>query len=219
MSKILCVSAAILIGLASLPLNAQERTILNLRRGEDAVLWQARSCVGEVGWNSPDDACSAMTWIHAKRAKRTGVTLSTMIRTYSAAVREPGRRMARRAMPSPVSGDTILASVATASTPRRRTYDASARRRWVRDLSLSGPAPEGWPEHMRRAWPRYQSRFREIHSLVDRVIGGLIEDPCPNAQFYGGPMDSAPRRHEPDPSCTFEGTAQLFYRQEESGID
>ena len=221
MSKILCVFAMVLIGTFAIPLDAQQRTILDLPRGEDAVLWQTRSCVGEVGWRAPDETCAAMAWIHAKRAKRVGVSLTTMIRAYSVAVRRP------RSRPRPTSTsrpETVIlgnvlpaAQAAPASHPvrPRSSYDASTRRRWVQELTLTGSAPDSWPVHLRRAWPRYQARLREIHGVVERVVAGQVEDPCPDALHYGGPMDSTPRRHEPDPACSFSDTAQVFYRQEQ----
>lgn len=210
MLKTSCTFAVMLMVAATLPSVAQERTILNLRRGDDAVLWQARSCIGEVGWSAPDAACVAMTWIHAKRAKLTGVSLSTMVRAYSAAVRAPRARVpVRHVAPQ---GGVVLASTATGSfaAPPSRT---ARRRQWLSELSRTGEAPSAWPNHLRRAWPRYRTRFREVYDLVERVVAGEIEDPCPNATFYGGPMDSPPAGHEPDPECAFEGTAQLFYRR------
>src|SRR5690606_19527241 len=134
MFKTSCTFAVMLMVAATLPSVAQERTILDLRRGDDAVLWQARSCIGEVGWNAPDDACVAMTWIHAKRAKLTGVALSTMIRAYSAAVRAtpPSRRVPTH-VPAP-QGGVILASTAVGApaAPPSRTV---RRRQWLSELS------------------------------------------------------------------------------------
>lgn len=210
MSKILNLFAAMCF-LASGVLVAQPRTILDLRLGDDAALWQARSCVGEVGWNAPDEACVAMTWIHAKRARLTGVSLSTMVRAYSAAVRQSVPR--RRSTPV-VSAVPLAADDARGALRSSRTQN---RRRWVQGLTLTGAAPAAWPEGLRRSWPRYQRRFREIHWLVERVLSGRVEDPCPNSTFYGGPMDSPPRGHEEDPECSFDGTAQLFYRPSYEG--
>jgi hypothetical protein len=209
MSRILSLFAALCL-VASSASMAQRPTILGLRLGENASLWQARSCVGEVGWNAPDDACVAMTWIHAKRARLTGVSLSTMVRAYSVAVREP--RVVRRA-PVVTQGTRISAEVARSRSGVTRT---DRRRQWVQGLNVSGAAPRGWPEGLRGAWPRYQSRFREIHELVNRVLSGDVPDPCPNATFYGGPMDSAPSGHGLDGECSFDGTAQLFYKRSQS---
>lgn len=211
MFKTSCAFAVMLMVAATLPSVAQERTILDLRRGNDAVLWQARSCIGEVGWNAPDDACVAMTWIHAKRAKLTGVALSTMIRAYSAAVRATPSARRVPAHASAPQGSIILASAAVGApaTPSR----TARRRQWLSELSRTGEAPSAWPSHLRRAWPRYRTRFREVYDLVERVVAGEIEDPCPNATFYGGPMDSPPTGHVPDEECVFSGTAQIFYRR------
>lgn len=54
----------------------------------DVVLWQARSCVGEAGWDDYE-ACRAMTHVHRKRAAEHGVSVEWMVRRYSAAVRQP----------------------------------------------------------------------------------------------------------------------------------
>lgn len=204
MSRILSLFAVICLAVSSASV-AQRPTILGLRLGEDAALWQARSCVGEVGWNAPDEACVAMAWIHAKRAKLTGVSLTTMVRAYSVAVREP--RIVHRA--SAAQGSRIDASVARSTTRSR----VDRRRQWVQGLSVTGAAPRGWPEGLRGAWPRYQARFREIYELVNQVLSGDTPDPCPNATFYGGPMDSPPSGHEVDDDCSFDGTAQVFYRR------
>ena len=164
--------------------------------------------MGEVGWDA-DDACVAMTWIHAKRAKRVGVTLSTMVRAYSTAVRAP--RGAPAALVSPTLATTISARSA-AGRGERAPVSMASRRAWIQGLSLRGGAPATWPTHMRGAWPRYQRRFAEIYELVQRTVAGQVEDPCPGATFYGGPMDSVPRGHEQDESCVFEESRQLFYR-------
>lgn len=76
---------------AVLPSSANAPTLLDLPLGDRAAVWNARVCVGEVGWRAPLEACSAMVWVHAKRAKATGVTLATMARRYSRAVRRPPR--------------------------------------------------------------------------------------------------------------------------------
>jgi hypothetical protein len=55
------------------------------------IVWQARSCVGEIGWNDLD-TCTAMTLVHQRRARRLGWPLVRMIRTYSRPVRPTARR-------------------------------------------------------------------------------------------------------------------------------
>lgn len=83
---------------------------------ESAVVWQARSCVGEAGWRDYE-ACRAMTWVHMKRAREHSLPVERMVRLYSRAVRDPS-------LPNP--------------PPRSR--------RWVLGLTTSGPAPIGWPQ-------------------------------------------------------------------------
>ena len=55
------------------------------------VLWQARSCVGESGWDD-HETCIAMAWVHYKRARILNHRFETMVRTYSFAVREGYQR-------------------------------------------------------------------------------------------------------------------------------
>lgn len=84
--------AACLALVAVLPTTAQRpRTEYATR---DAVLWNARAAVGELGWRAPDDAYAAIVEVHIRRASLTGTTPSYMARTYSAAVRRPPRRRA-----------------------------------------------------------------------------------------------------------------------------
>jgi hypothetical protein len=58
--------------------------------GRDGVLWQTRSCIGEIGFVDVD-ACVAMTYVHMRRAASGGVSLSWMARHYSRAIRVPRR--------------------------------------------------------------------------------------------------------------------------------
>ena len=50
------------------------------------VLWQARSCIGEVGFRNPEE-CIAMAWVHKKRAVSRGISMLSMTRAYSVPVR------------------------------------------------------------------------------------------------------------------------------------
>lgn len=80
--------------LASFSVSADDPVPLGVRLGDRADLWNARACIGEVGWRAPLEACSAMVWVHVKRAEVRGHTLTTMTRAYSMAVRRPPRRRA-----------------------------------------------------------------------------------------------------------------------------
>jgi hypothetical protein len=73
---------------------ADSGSLAGARLGADAALWNARVCVGEVGWRAPLEACSAMVWVHVKRAAGSRVTVATLARRYSRAVRRPPRRRA-----------------------------------------------------------------------------------------------------------------------------
>lgn len=87
---------------------ADTPTLGGARLGTDAALWNARVCVGEVGWRAPLEACSAMVWVHAKRAAKSRATLASFARLYSRAVRRPQARRAwvpqlRATGPAPVT--------------------------------------------------------------------------------------------------------------------
>lgn len=176
---------------------------------DEAVLWQARSCVGEDHHDLR--VCAVMAHVHRKRAELRGVSLLTMIRLYSAPVRDV---RLRRARPRPTSGDVVSAEAAA----ERGRMDALAtrRRRWVRLLAPTGPEPEGWPERL--SWRRQQARFAPVYRHVERVFRGEIEDPCPEVLHYGGPEHvdpgGAPRGFELDPTCLPDhDTDQRFYRR------
>lgn len=87
---------------------ADAPTFGGARLGVDAALWNARVCVGEIGWRAPLEACSAMVWVHAKRAAGSRATVATLARRYSRAVRRPPWRRAwvaqlRATGPAPVT--------------------------------------------------------------------------------------------------------------------
>lgn len=60
----------------------------------------------------------------------------------------------------------------------------TARARWVRSL------PWGELEG------RYGKRWKRVRALVDAWGAGKIEDPCPNAEHWGGAMDRPGKRWE-----------------------
>jgi hypothetical protein len=64
------------------------------RHGADAVTWNVRAAIGELGWAAPDDAYAAIVEVHIRRAEMTGATTALMARRYSAAVRRPPRHRA-----------------------------------------------------------------------------------------------------------------------------
>jgi hypothetical protein len=84
---------------------------------DEAVLWQARSCVGEVGWNDLQ-SCTAMAYVHMHRARRLGLPLVHMIRAYSSPVNPDVRQRSRRWV-------------------SHLNYDASEPRHWPEEASWS----------------------------------------------------------------------------------
>lgn len=80
-----------------LPPPAPESTILESpvpenEWTEEAKLWLARSLIGEVGWDRPEEQAS-VAWVYANRAKKLeSYTFLKMVRRYSAAVRKSGQR-------------------------------------------------------------------------------------------------------------------------------
>jgi hypothetical protein len=92
MQRLAILLAACFALAATTPTHATEPP--EVRLGDRADLWNARACVGEVGWRAPLEACAAMVWIHVKRAGLTGRTVTAMTRAYSKAVRRPPRHRA-----------------------------------------------------------------------------------------------------------------------------
>ena len=146
--------AAVLVGIAFAPLtHAEERSILaRLHVHSDAALWQARSCVGEVGWTDLD-ACDAMTWVHIKRASARGFALRTMIREYSAPVRRAHRR--------PPLRPWVVELEPTGPAPRSWTRSSwpraqAAFRRVLERVEkvLAGEVPDPCPDVMHHGGPR-----------------------------------------------------------------
>jgi len=63
-----------------------EKPIANDQWNDTVKVWAARSCIGEAGFNRPDE-CTAILWVLAKRAKQTGIPFLTMIKNYSRPVK------------------------------------------------------------------------------------------------------------------------------------
>ncbi len=178
----------------------------------DVALWQTRSCVGETMWAK--DECTAMIYVHRKRAQARGWSMLRMIRTYSSPVRFDRPRSVQSIRRS---GEPVLASVAAGGRIRPIDPEARGRRRWIRLLKPRGEAPSGWPERL--PWRRYRTRFADLYVHVRAVLRGGIPDPCPDAIHYGSArLDGVPRGHEVDPKCLpLSESAQRFYRPIQRG--
>jgi hypothetical protein len=62
-------------------------------RSNDTVLWLARSCVGEAGWNAWDTGeCAAILHLYKRRSEITGEKIDTLARRYSAAIKPRSSR-------------------------------------------------------------------------------------------------------------------------------
>lgn len=60
------------------------------QRRDDPARVHAAACVGELGWNAPDDACAAIVEVHVRRAAMRGHTHHDAVaRTFSQAIRRP----------------------------------------------------------------------------------------------------------------------------------
>lgn len=152
MTRITLLAAMLLASIAFAPATHADRSPLDrLRIHDDAALWQARSCVGEVGWTDLD-ACDAMTWVHIKRAAARGLPLRTMIREYSAPVRRAHRRPRHR----PWIVDLTTTGPAPATWHRGSWSRAQAGFRTVLERVekvLAGEVPDPCPEAVHYGGP------------------------------------------------------------------
>lgn len=73
---------ALIVAIVLLPAG----TLAQPRARESAVLWQARSCVGESGVRDLA-TCVSMAWVHMSIAERRGISVERVIRSYSFAVK------------------------------------------------------------------------------------------------------------------------------------
>lgn len=131
------------------------------RLGRDAALWQARSCVGEVGWTD-FDACTAMIFVHAKRASDSGVTLVTMVRAYSAAVK-----------PHPRHRPWVLELEPTGPAPR-----SWRRASWPRARAAFGRMLEHVERVLRGEVPDPCPHSRHYGGPMDGVPRGHVRSSC-----------------------------------------
>jgi hypothetical protein len=84
-------------------------------------------------------------------------------------------------------------------------------RPWLLELNARGTRPPSWP---RASWTRYRGEWVAMLEHVRAVLAGEVEDPCPAAAHFGGPMDA--RRMHPDQwerVCADRlDTRQMFWR-------
>lgn len=74
-----------------------------------------------------------------------------------------------------------------------KRYSAAVKRRkshprpWVLNLNREATEPRGWPQRL--IWKRSQLQWLDILDLADNFLLGLVPDPLPQADHYGGPLD------------------------------
>ena len=73
-------------GMCASPVDAVEREWQGVPLGPDPELWQARSCVGEAGFDDLE-VCTAMAFVHLRRARLLGRSVVDMVRAYSSPVK------------------------------------------------------------------------------------------------------------------------------------
>jgi hypothetical protein len=149
-------------------------------QSRDTVLWQARSCVGEVGWDDRQ-TCIAMTYVHMKRARRHGVPLVWMILQYSSPV---STRAVRRSWVQHLRMDTRRGSHWPARLPWLRSWRQfhwSASIKLVQEV-YAGMHEDPCPDAIHYGSRRYDrvmdpSRFYEVQCLPGsgQIMYGRIE--------------------------------------------
>jgi hypothetical protein len=71
-----------------------------------------------------------------------------------------------------------------------RRYSAAVktcRLGWVCKLTRDLSRPENWP--YRSDWKAYRAHWRNTLLMADHFVEGLVADPLPQADHYGGRMD------------------------------
>ena len=115
--------------------NASAIDFRNERERRSAIVWQARSCIGEIGWHDVA-TCVSMIWVHMDIAERTGIPLERVVRQFSAAVK-PEHNVHR---PWIFELDW---SGRRPSMMRRGSWEEWRRDRWFATLSIVADTVDG----------------------------------------------------------------------------
>lgn len=105
------------------------------RARRDAILWQARSCIGEIGWHDVA-TCVSMTYVHMDIAERTDIPLERVVRQFSAAVKPQHN----------VNRPWIFELDWNGRRPsmmRRGSWERWRRTRWLATLSIVADTVDG----------------------------------------------------------------------------
>lgn len=111
----------------------------------------------------------------------------------------------------------------TTTAHMARRYSAAVRRppphrAWVPELhARTAASPPSWPPHLDGVWWRYAERFDAVRDVVRDVLRGERAPVCPEAEHYGGPMDSMDEDRW-ERACSIEGTAQRWWKRIGNGI-
>lgn len=160
-------------------------------------------------------ACAALPL----RAQRPHHGADASLWNTRAAIGELGWRAPDDAYAAIVEVHLRRAQLTGTTTARMaRQYSAAVRRppphrAWVPELHVSRTdAPPSWPPHLDGAWWRYADRVREVRDVVRAVLSGERAPVCPDAEHYGGPMDSVDETRW-ESACRFDGTEQRWWKR------
>ncbi len=88
--------------------------------------------------------------------------------------------------------------------------DHSASKLWIRNLTLTGKRPNGWPDRLK--WSNHKQKWLDLLACLDRWAEGEVENPVLGANHYGGKMDIPGKRWTRIPAPLFRNR---FWRSED----
>lgn len=149
------------------PARAADAALINHWDAQTHV-WTARAAVAEVGWHSGRSWTEAKQ--HAKEAEQIAVWFVLRARLIQMRKRWPKLRFL----------DVLKAYCAVGTrgvlTPRQR---------WIRQLTLDGTQPPGWPRSA--SWPDHQPLWLETLDRAEIWAQSKSgNNPCPGANHFGG---------------------------------
>jgi hypothetical protein len=159
-----CVVILILWRSAAAP--AEERAPLIPDRDwtGDVKVWIARAMVSEAGWDETQDHI-AVAFVLLRRW-----------------------RLAQKQFPG-----YSMVSVIRRYCAGFRDMALTKRQRWIKNMTLDGQRPAGWPDDI--FWRDYRDRWLAVLNLTEAWRRGEHPDPCRGKSMYwGGPMDRPSKR-------------------------